>query len=258
MTVIVGLVGAEGAVMASDSEGTEDVHSRRDVEKCWTCGGLLIGLSGTSSIKQPMEAVLAKEVKDAFGKEPEIPRWKARDVIRTAVGPVLKREYENYVPPTPNDHSGAIASSLLVAGRDADGYWLLEIAPDNQPTFYTEHGFHTIGTGSAAAYVAQGLLKGYEPGQRSLDHLKLVAYRTVDTCINVMAGTLGVGGYVQLYGSRDGDPFEKEDDEGIERLANGLQQWTTLESESLNRVVLGGTASPAEGEGEELPEELDE
>jgi 20S proteasome alpha/beta subunit len=41
VTVVVAFVGNDGAVMASDTERTESVHTRMDVEKIWTVGGLL-------------------------------------------------------------------------------------------------------------------------------------------------------------------------------------------------------------------------
>jgi len=86
-------------------------------------------------------------------------------------------------------------------------------------------------------------------GNRSIDHLKLVAYRTVDSCINVLGGRLGVGGYVQLYASAGGAKFEREDADGLAQLREGLEKWTTLEAESLDRVVLGS--------GETTDEEVD-
>jgi 20S proteasome alpha/beta subunit len=53
MTVVVGFVGPDGAVMASDSEATESGHTRYDVEKIWACGALIMGYTGTTSVKQP-------------------------------------------------------------------------------------------------------------------------------------------------------------------------------------------------------------
>lgn len=229
-----------------------------DVEKCWTCGGLLIGLSGAGSVKQPLAATLEGKVRSAFGDQTEIDRWEARELLRSATGDVLGREYSNFVPSRPGQTAAnTVGSVLLVIGRDVRGYWLLEIDHNNQPSFYTEHGFHTVGSGAAAAYLAQGLLKAYDTGRRSIDHLKLVAYRTVDTCINVLGGQLGVGGFVQLYASREGGAFIREDDEGLAQLRDGLEKWTTLEAESLDRVVLGTQPSETE-RGVTLPEPIED
>ncbi len=261
MTVIVGFVGADGAVMASDSEGTEGAQIRRDVKKCWTCGGLLMGLSGAASVKQPLEAAFARAVETTFGEAAEVNRWEARELLRQQAQDVLAREYSSFVSTRPGHGAEVIGSCLLVIGRDADGYWLLEIDPNNSPTFYTDHGgFHTIGTGSAAAYFATGLMKEYEPQGRSFNHLKLVAYRTVKTCIEVLGGRLGVGGHVQLHASRDGGPFERETAEGLAVLSEAVEKWTTLEAESLDQVVLSEVLPAADQAAADtpLPEAIEE
>ena len=89
-------------------------------------------------------------------------------------------------------------------GRDADGYWLLELDANNNATFYTDAGFHTVGSGSAAAYVAHALMKEYDVSSRNVAALRLVAYRTVNTCIETIGGSLGVGGHVQLWSAAGG------------------------------------------------------
>ena len=94
----------------------------------------------------------------------------------------------------------------------------------------------------------------YEPKGRSLRHLKPIAYRTVDTCINTLGGQLGVGGRVDLWASEDG---ARASDDECARIAGGVEQWTTIERESLDQIVL---AEPASGPSEpepEMPEDLD-
>lgn len=111
----------------------------------------------------------------------------------------MRREYGAFVPTAEGQQPGhVLANALLIIGRDSGGYWLLELDPNNQPTFNTGHGFHTIGSGSPAAYLAQGLVKEYAPAALSLDHMKLMAYRTVDTCIRVLGGRLGLNSRAKI------------------------------------------------------------
>jgi hypothetical protein len=68
---------------------------------------------------------------------------------------VLKEAYDNFVSPDPRMHAGhVLAGALLVIGRDSNGYWLFEIDEHNQGTFYEHAGFHTVGSGSSAAYIS--------------------------------------------------------------------------------------------------------
>jgi hypothetical protein len=245
--------------MASDTEGTESGHTRMDVDKIWTVGVLLCGYSGAGSVKQPLEIAIDSKMKATFGDAAETDRWRARSALRQATGPVLREAYEHFVSPDPRMHAGhVLAGALLVIGHDTDGYWILEVDAHNQGTFYEAAGFHTVGSGSPAAYVAHALMKGYEPAGRSLRHLKLVAYRTVETCINTLGGQLGVGGHVDLWASEQGNAFDRASEDECAQIADGVAQWTTLERESLDQVVLDEEGGPEQpGPEPTLPEPLD-
>jgi hypothetical protein len=137
-----------------------------------------------------------------------------------------------------------------------NGYWLLEIDRNNTPTFYTDCGFHAIGSGSGAAQVANGMLGHYGLRDRSSWHLKLVAHRTVSNCIKAF-GMLGVGGASQLWYSENGGAFSEAANEELTAIQHGLDQWETIERESLTSVP-APRAGGVEPEGEPLPEPLAE
>jgi len=238
--------------MASDSEATESGHTRYDVEKIWTCGSLLMGYTGATSVKQPLAAVLGQVVANSFGNSSEIDRVQGRETLRPATAQVLHSLYEFHVGAR-DQHQipEALKGVLLVVGRDADGYWLLELDYMAQATFYTENGFHTIGSGAAAAYVAHSLMREYDSMGRSAADLRLIAHRTVQTCIDTMGGQWGVGGHVQLWSSERSGPFAKASQQEIEAIENGVEQWRGIERESLNQLRLGGAPPP---EGVPLPE----
>jgi 20S proteasome alpha/beta subunit len=246
MTVVVSFVGPDGAVMASDSEATEGGgHTRYDVEKIWTCGALIMGYTGTTSVKQPLAQSLQQVVAQTFGVAIEVDREQAREILRQTAAQVLHSCYQFHVGNV--DQFGvplALNGILLVLGRDAEGYWMLEIDGMAQATFYTESGFHTVGSGAAAAYVSHSLMRAYDSVGRSVVDLKLIAHRTVQTCIDSIGGPLGVGGYVQLWASENNSPFAKASQQDIEIIEHGVEQWRKIERESLDQMRLGGAPEP--------------
>lgn len=253
MTVVVAFVGADGAVMASDSEATESGHTRYDVEKIWTCGGLLCGYTGNGSVRDRLRRAMDDAAKQLFGDSATIDRYKAANVLQQVAKPVLEHVYSHFVPAAPGQHYGLLAGVLLIVGRDDAGYWLLEVDGSNNASWYTDAGFHTVGSGSPAAYVAYALMKNYDVASRDVAAQRLVAYRTVDTCIGTIGGQLGVGGYVHLWSSEGGGPFEKQEGETLNAVQNGVDQWTTIERESLDKIST--IAHPEPSSPSELPED---
>jgi 20S proteasome alpha/beta subunit len=254
MTVVVGFVGTDGAVMAADSEATEgpDGHTRYDVEKIWTCGGLLMGYTGTSSVKQPLEQSLGQIILAQLPGA-EVDRNEALNVCRRVTAQVLSSVYQFHVGARDdNNVPNALKGLLLVIGRDADGYWMLEIDYMASCTFDTDQSFHTVGSGAAAAYVAHSLMKEYHSAGRSCADLKLIAHRTVQNCIDTMGGPMGVGGYVKLWYSEANSPFAKATQLEIETIEDGVAQWRGIERESLN-LARGGAPQPDDVPLPELP-----
>jgi 20S proteasome alpha/beta subunit len=259
VTVVVGFVGADGAVMSSDTEATESLHTRLEVEKIWTSGGVLMGYTGTSSVRQPLAAAIDQAIETHFGTDAEIDRWQARSALRQAARPVLEDCYNHHVGL--RDAHGipeALKGILLVIGREAQGYWMLELDPMLQGTFYTEAGFHTVGSGAAAAYMAQSMMKDYDAAGRGVAHLKLIAHRIVKTCIDTLGGPMMVGGDVAIWCSQDGSSFAKVPADEMEAIASGVAEWRGIERESLDKVVVpSGAAEKVEEEAVPLPEAID-
>jgi hypothetical protein len=254
MTVVVGFVGPDGAVMASDSEATETDQTRFDMPKLWQSSGLLFGYSGNTAIKDPLEL----SIEDALAKaDPGLNRWQVAAELCAATKRVIEPAYKNHVPEAP---PGRIPPELngftLVIGEDAEGYWLLEINGFNTATFATR-GFHAVGSGSVAAQVANGLLVKYEARGRSLWHLNLIAYRTVKTCINVLGGVYGVGGPVQVWQSDGSGGFAQLDEGATERVAHAVEEWMTIEHESLDKVSGEAVSEEEKPDTKAIPEKLE-
>lgn len=253
MTVVVAFVGSDGAVMASDSEGTEADQTRRDVEKLWTSDGRMVfGYTGNSVVSQPLRLALEQAL---AGLGPGARRWDVRAGLCAAARPVVQSAYDNFVPRVPPGQvPQQLAGTLVAIGRDDDGFWLLEIDQHNGGTWYTDPGFHAVGSGSVAAQMANGLLAHYQPLGRSVPHLRLIAYRAVSACIDVLGGRYGVGGYVRMWQASGANEFAPLNDAELDLVEHGVEQWRTIESESLDRVVL----EEAEAPGPEMPEPLPE
>lgn len=251
MTVVAGYVGRDGAVIASDSQASEVDHTKYDVPKLWTERGLLLGYSGNTAVREPIAAALAERLKDF---DTRANRWTVRARLCQITGAVLQGEYANYVPPPPAGQiPTALAGSLLVLGQDGDGYWLLDIDHSNAGTFHPERGFHAIGSGSTGAQVSRGVLEHYEPEARTVWHLQLIAYRTIQTCIRIL--DVGVGGAVQLWTLQDGTCTGVTGD-ALERVEHGVEQWTVIERESLDEVLGDQRPDPVEAGSATLPDDL--
>jgi 20S proteasome alpha/beta subunit len=235
MTIVVGFVGADGVVMASDSEATEADRTRFEASKIWECHGLLFGYSGNTAVEVPLAVALNSDL----GILQERNRAAEAKCIQTAALPVLEWAYDNYVPRPPRGIvPSELSGQLLVAGRDADGYWLGHM---NESAIFTtaSRAFHAVGAGSVAAQVANGLLSRYAAAGRPLHDLKLIAYRTVAACIAVLGRGYGVGGKVKMWESLAGGFRELSTDE-VERVKHGVDQWLGIEQDSLKFVTITG------------------
>ena len=234
--------------MASDSEATESGHTRFDVDKIWTHGeSLLMGYSGSGAVRSALAVSIAAKVDAAFPGAKEIERQKARTLLASAVKPVLMQFYSEYVS-SKQMAEDALGGTLLVIGHDEEGYWLLEIDHTNTTTFYEGRGYQAIGSGGSAAFVAQGLLQHYRPREQTIEELRLIAYRTVKTCIDGLGGGLGVGGEAHIWSCTGDRAYEKAAPELMASLGEGLTKWTTIERESLPQVW-GTTPTEDEGAG---------
>lgn len=251
MTVVVGFIGESCAVMASDSQASEEDSTRHEIDKIWEESGLLFGYSGNTAVRAPIAAAISKSL-ESFDTSKN--RWAVSAKLREAVGQVLTGEYANYVPRIqPGDNiPSKLAGVLLVIGRDSDGFWLLDIDANAVGTFHPERDFHAIGSGSIGAQTARALLEHYEPQGRTLLHLKLIAHRTLETCIRVVA--FGVGGEIQLWTCDGTGGFEQIAGTDLEDVEHGVEQWTTIEQESLDRVLAQGESKEADEVPEAVPE----
>jgi 20S proteasome alpha/beta subunit len=94
MTLVVGFVSPEHAVMAADSQATEADGTRTRVEKIWRDSGLLLGYTGVAALRD----TLAEEIATSLALvEPSdrADRKAVRDLLCAVTKPVLDRAYNN-------------------------------------------------------------------------------------------------------------------------------------------------------------------
>jgi hypothetical protein len=89
VTVIVGFLGADGAVMASDSQASEQDNTRYDAPKIWEENGVLLGYSGNTAVLDPIQLALQQRLE---GKDPSASRWMMKVHLCEAIRPVLVGE----------------------------------------------------------------------------------------------------------------------------------------------------------------------
>jgi 20S proteasome alpha/beta subunit len=246
VTLVVGFVSQSCGVMGADSQATESDGTRSEVEKIWHEAGLLFGYTGTWAVRDLVASAIHRQLD---GTDPHADREQIRNRLCQAVRPVLMSVYANYVPNDIDEAKRRLGGRLIVMGCDENGYWLLEIDEHNTGSPYTDRGFHAIGSGSPAAQVAIGLLQNYNPQRLSPAQLQMLAYRTIDVSVSVLAQHLS--GPVRLWSSNDKRQFVQLTDTALDETAKRVELWLTLERESLDEA-----SSPPVGEELPSPVEL--
>jgi len=261
VTVALGLVCSDGVLVASDSMGSSEQtaeHSQK-VRTFGRCPALWTA-SGSVYVMEEVEAEL--KVLDASGT-PEAPLRIFGDpqpaAIRKKLAPmvnkVMRAAYATALNVQPADPGGAVLiafpTDFLMLGYAAGTPWFLEIARDGQVNDHTDGGFYAVGSGGHFATVARGLMRHYLTRPLPLELGKLVAYRAIDTTIQV--SSQGIGPPVQIAVCDNSGARVLNDDE-IEAVRLGVQGWTVQETESLSMSLL---EAKAEASGD-LPEMLSE
>ena len=231
MTLVVGFVAQSCGVMGADSQATEADGTRTQVEKIWDECGLLFGYTGSWAVRDLVARAISRRLtQDGF--DPHMDRQSIHHLLCQTIRPVLMSVYANYVPNDVTEAKDKLGGRLLVMGSDANGYWLLEIDEDNTGSWYTDRGFHAIGSGSPAAQVAIGLLQNYNPKRLSLEQLQMLAFRTLAVSISVLAQHLS--GPMRLWSSQDSGEFIQHTDTDLSEAERRVEHWLTLERESLD------------------------
>lgn len=251
MTVAIGLVCKDGVLVAADSMGSEvsiatvsrKVRPFAKAPCIWTASG---------SVYVMEEAIPELHKLDSNGPDssplscltaPDL--GALRNQLKNAIHKSMKTAYASALSATPLPAGlvpPAFATTFLMLGYAQGTPWFLEFAPDGQINWHTESGYYATGSGGPFATVALGLMQHYVKSELSLEDGKLLAFRTIQTTIEVSSG--GVGPPVQIAVCDDSGPRVLGDAE-MNAVADSVERWKTLESDSLTMLRTGQLISNA-------------
>jgi len=252
MTVALGLVCSDGVLVASDSMGSNQSVAEHSV-KVRRCSStpMVWTASGSVYVIEEVEAALA--ALDASGSQGEPLRIFTEPnepAIRTKLKAILhktmKTAYDSALHVAPPAPGGMMqipfASDFLLLGYSNDQPWFLEFAQDGQVNSHTVGAFYAVGSGGHFATVARALMRHYIDTDLTLELGRMLAYRAIETTIDVSSGFVGMP--VQIAECSSDGPRVLTTDE-IEAIGVEVQRWKTVERESLRIGQPDVDAAPA-------------
>ncbi|GGM04651.1 hypothetical protein [Nakamurella endophytica] len=261
MTVAVGLVCRDGVLVASDSMATDSqqVAMRSVKVRCvagypiiWTGAGSVYTLEEVAAELQTLEASSGSGGQPVKSfTEPNLSAVRAK--LQGLIHKGMKRAYGTALTTNPNAQGQnqilpGFGANLLVLGYSASVPWFLEFDQTGVVNWHTEHSFYATGSGGSFATVALSLMRHHVTSDLSLEQGMLLAYRTIDTTIEV--STFGVGPPVQMAICDAGGARVLSSDE-VEQVRIGVDRWKELERETL---LIGQDDGTPDSVSNDLPE----
>lgn len=257
MTVAIGLVCKDGVLVAADSMGSDQMTAApmtkvRALSKApviWTS-------SGTQYVSEEVALELgrldASTGKDggplACFAEPNLTAL--RNAIKAPLQKAMRAAYDSCLSAPPGAQQHPFFTTFLILGYSNETPWFLEVSGDGQLNWHTEGKFYATGSGGPFATVARGLMDHYIVDDLTLEQGKLIAYRTIQTTIDV--SSMFVGGPVRIAVCDSEGPRLLDADE-MERIAHAVDGWKAIEAESLTSLSVDATEAPGEEAVEEPP-----
>lgn len=257
MTVAIGLVCSDGALVASDSMGSsgsvaraeQKVRALQNLPVVWTASGSAYVIEEVDAALRDLDHNAARnpQIKNVFTK-PDLRALRDRlaDVVRRAMTQCYKAATPGQqMQQTLHGLRHPFASDFLILGFANDTPYFLEIAHDGQLNWHHDARFYAVGSGGEFATVAHALLAHYvEEGRLNVELGMRVAYRTIDTTIRVSSGLVGPPVQVAVVDGRGARILAGPEVEAVKEAVEG---WMKVEAETLTQ----GGQSP--GPSEEPP-----
>jgi proteasome beta subunit len=228
MTLVIALVCRDGVILASDSQATEATGAvRRSDKKVFELTDrALWGASGMGQVIRDIGTALAPVRPTLEAAGPNLGQ-----MLSIVIKPQLTKHYSNYVH-VPMTNPNPPQTLVLACGFSPEtGGWIVEVDQNCQYSYYTDNGFHAIGSAAGFAQLANALMAHFHPMDKPLGHGKLIAYRAVDAAIKTSA--YNVGPPIQMSVVDATGVHELSVDE-LKALENSVGGWVELESETLN------------------------
>jgi len=252
VTVILALKSAEGLVLATDSQATQQMPGNAPVKIdavklvkhedhiLWAGTGAQ-GCNQRVDLLLTQNSEMLKEEKDkhAIGS-----------AIHQCGNAVQKASQESFVPYSA--HAQAESWGGIFCGSSTDGLFIVEVDASGGWQFHPEVA--ATGSGFPFAFLAAGSVKHHNVASKSLDHAKALAYRAIEMTCNTAA--FGVGLPVQLGVVTD-DGAEILSEAEITGLKDTVNLWKQAEVEALGSTLAGDQGTDGGGGQEEDDPGLD-
>lgn len=232
MTLILGLICADGVLLASDSQATYLTGGQQvkgDITKLvpqWL--NVAWAASGDVGVAQHVQRVFAEHEK--LGQQVYFEN-RNPDTVMKEICEVLRPSLREYFTGLLNYPNSNPWTAFLFSGWVKDGPVLFEVGADLIATDHREPGYAAIGSGDIFPYFALASLRHHRVRQCTMPRATLIAHRVVDDAIGVAA--YGLGPPVQMITIAEGEAAQVRDD--IEAIEDGVRQWKEIEREALAR-----------------------
>jgi proteasome beta subunit len=252
MTVILALRSAEGLVIATDSQATQQMPGstpvKSDAVKLVRHEDHMIWAgTGAQGCNQRVELLLNQNHEMVGpGKE----RHAIGSAIHQCGNEVQKASHRSFVPYS--TQADAEAWGGIFCGSAADGLFIAEVDPNGGWQFHPEVA--ATGSGYAFAFLAAASVKHHNVSGKSLDHAKVLAYRAIELTCDTAA--FGVGLPVQM-GVVTEEGSEILSGAEITGLKETVNLWKQAEVDALGSTLVGGHDDVEGEEGEEDDPGLD-
>jgi len=238
MTLILGLICADGVVLASDSQATYTTGGQpvkgyiRKLIPQWS--NVVWAASGNVGVAQHIERVFTSHQQDhqkGLGDRLRFDNRSADTVTKEicdVLCTTLRSYFQQELLAAPNSSPW---TSFLFCGWVKDGPLLFEVGADLIITDHRETGYAAIGSGDIFPYFALASLAHHNVRECRLTRATLIAHRVVDDAIRVAA--FGLGPPVQMITIPAGGQAQVRDD--IKAIEDGVKEWKLIESDALEK-----------------------
>lgn len=229
MTIVLALTTADGLVIASDSQITDNDRGMSfPAQKLHDLGGRAAwGGSGARSVLTDIERIFDEDAAAILEADP------VTHALQERVIPAMRHHYENFIAEVPGEDSTQSPSAfVLAAGYSASTPWIVEINPNGMVSRYEDVGFHAIGSGAPMAQQAGVLLAHFRMTERSIDHGVVAAVRVLDA---LRVTSPSVGGPIDVCRVTEEGTDHLDDDE-IAGMREHVERWTELEQGVLDSL----------------------
>ncbi len=235
MTLILAINCIDGMVLASDSQGTLG-PLRQDWEKIFTDHtNLAWGGAGNLGMVQRIRAHIMSTYPDLAQFEQMQPT-DVKNNLSAAVAAIVRPMLQSRVLSAGNDD----LSEYLFIGHSTAGSFIININQNLNDVDYISTGYAAIGSGSGVSLVVLSNLTHFEPTNRSLREVKLIACRVMEDAIRV--ASVGVALPLQMIeivkptAGAAGQARKLPKDE-IDALSAVVADWKELERTNLSDTL---------------------